>query len=97
MLRNRPVLAQHLRWVWDFWAELNRLRNYNEAGPQPCCFADIETLARLKGLCHNEDISDILFFVPRMEDKFIHLCLKRKEEIRKKAQKGRNKRTGSGV
>lgn len=86
ILDRKPVLRPHIAWVWWAWIDMNRLRKFNEAGPQPITHEEIVSFASLHGLCQNEDIRDLRFFIPRLEERFIEISLdkmaKKREELR---------------
>lgn len=42
-----PALPAELGYLWDWFLSLHIARRYNEAGPQPIGYAEIDAWARL--------------------------------------------------
>lgn len=88
-LENEHALYRHLHWVWSFFLDLNKFRKFRQEGPEPLSYAEIESLAALRGMCHNADIEDLLYYIPAMDQKYLELA----HESMKKDRKSQ----GSGI
>lgn len=86
LLDTLPSLPTHLVWIFEFYTRLDRTRPAG-FGPGSIPFSEILSLADLEGICYDEDIVELLFFIPRLDN--VYLQYENEESKKKSKQKGR--------